>query len=64
MTSASHSTLRIGQVRLTHAFGPVRVTTIERRADERVVHGKTLDGTHTLVLSPRYCQRLPVQGNA
>ena len=60
MTPLSPSLLRIGQVRQTHAFGAVRITTIERRAAERIVHCKALDGQVDLILSPGYCHRLPV----
>jgi len=60
MTLLSPSLLRIGQVRQTHAFGAVRITTIERRTTERIVHCKAIDGQADLILSPAYCHRLPV----
>jgi hypothetical protein len=61
--NTTFSILRIGQVRQTHAFGRVRITTIEKRIDERIVHCKSIDGHHDLILSPSYALRLAVEDN-
>lgn len=54
------TTLTIGQTRQSHLFGPIRITTVLRQQGERVVHCRTLDGKAALILSPRYCARLPL----
>lgn len=54
------ASLRIGQFRLSRLYGPIRITTVERRDDERIVHCRSADGKTALILSPRYCARLPV----
>lgn len=59
----THS-IRIGQFRQSRLFGPIRITTVERRADERIVHCRSADGKTVLILSPDYCKRLPVLDHA
>lgn len=55
--------LRPQQVRVTHAFGPVRITTLKHRLGETVVYAKNADGQE-LTLSARYCSRLPLAASS
>lgn len=55
--------LYVGQVLQSHLFGPIRITAILPLDGQRVVHCRSVDGHTALILSRRYCARLPVLGH-
>lgn len=59
MNRIASMSLRPHQVRVSHAFGPVRITTLKHLRGETVVYAKSADGQE-LTLSARYCSRLPL----